>query len=227
MYHYTYQITNLINNKKYYGVRSSKCLPEEDTKYWGSGTIIKRAVKKYGIENFSKGIDKLFETRDKANLYEAEIVNEEWVEDKNTYNLGLGGCGGKIYIGENPFYGKKHTKQSIQKMSEAAKGRKVSEETRRKRSEAQKGKTINEETRRKISETKKGKKGKTPSEESRNKMSISSSKNWLVISPDGEEYNIRNLHKFCKENNLHTGNMHSVSVGRLKQCKGWTCKKID
>ena len=89
MYHYTYQITNLINNKIYYGVRSSKCTPEMDIKYSGSGIVIKLAIKKYGIEKFIKEIDKTFETRDEANLYEAVIVNEEWVESKDNYNLHL------------------------------------------------------------------------------------------------------------------------------------------
>jgi hypothetical protein len=45
------------------------------------------------------------------------------------------------YKGKNaPFYGKTHTKEARQKMSEAKKGRKHSTETRKKMSEAKKGK---------------------------------------------------------------------------------------
>ena len=130
MYYYTYQITNLINNKIYYGVRSSKCLPEEDINYLGSGTIIKRAVKKYGKENFSKKIDKIFETREEANLYEAEIVNEKWIEREDTYNLRIGGMNG---------YSWKMSEEVKIKISKSLKGRKFSEEHSRKISEAQIG----------------------------------------------------------------------------------------
>lgn len=70
----------------------------------------------------------------------------------------------------NPFYGRQHTDETKQKISEAMKGRpgpnkgrKFSEESRRKMSEAKKGKpsprkgaVLSEETKRKISESKKG-----------------------------------------------------------------------
>ena len=55
MNHYVYEITNLINGKKYIGKRSCKCPIEED-KYMGSGIYLKKDIKKYGISNFSKKI---------------------------------------------------------------------------------------------------------------------------------------------------------------------------
>ena len=55
---YIYEITNKINGKTYIGQR--KCpinkIPETDTKYMGSGLILKQAIEKYGIENFTKEI---------------------------------------------------------------------------------------------------------------------------------------------------------------------------
>ena len=54
----------------------------------------------------------------------------------------------------NPMYGKKHSVETINKMSEAHKN--ISEETRKKMSEAKKGKHVSEETRNKMSEAKKG-----------------------------------------------------------------------
>lgn len=52
---------------------------------------------------------------------------------------------------KNGMYGKHHSDETIEKMSEAHKGHEVSEETRRKMSEANKGHIVSEETRRKMS----------------------------------------------------------------------------
>jgi len=55
------------------------------------------------------------------------------------------------YIGEgNPFFGKTHTPETIEKIKAANKGRVVSEETRRKLSEAGKKRKHSEETKRKM-----------------------------------------------------------------------------
>ena len=85
--------------------------------------------------------------------------------------------------GENhPFYGKHHSEETKQKMSEAKKGEKhplygkqLSEETRRKMSEAKKGEKLSEETKGKISKSISGENhplyGKHHSEETKRKMS--------------------------------------------------------
>ena len=51
------------------------------------------------------------------------------------------------------------------------------------------------------------------------------SKNWIIITPTNNQFQVRNLHKFCKENNLDQGNLHKVSTGILKQHKGYRCIK--
>jgi hypothetical protein len=78
----------------------------------------------------------------------------------------------------NPFWGKKHTEETKQKMSKALKGkkrRKTSEETKQKMSEALKGKKHTVETKQKISETLKGQipwnKGKKHTVETKQKIS--------------------------------------------------------
>jgi len=87
-YHYFYKITNNLNNHFYYGVHSTDDLNDG---YMGSGTRLHYAYKKYGIENFTKEILKFFNTREEANEYEAEIVNEDLVNDDNCYNIIKGG----------------------------------------------------------------------------------------------------------------------------------------
>ena len=87
-YHYFYKITNNINNRFYYGIHSTDNL---DDGYMGSGLRLHYAFKKYGMENFTKEILKFFDTREECAMYEAEIVNENLINDSNCYNVMLGG----------------------------------------------------------------------------------------------------------------------------------------
>ena len=89
-YHYFYKITNLLNNKYYYGIHSTNDLNDH---YMGSGKRITAAIKKYGIENFSKEILKFFDSRLEMFEYEHLIVNEEILKDPQCYNLVIGGIG--------------------------------------------------------------------------------------------------------------------------------------
>lgn len=87
-YHYFYKITNTINNHFYYGIHSTNDLNDG---YMGSGSRLKIAIKKYGIENFNKEIIKFFNNREELAKYEAEIVTESLVHDPNCYNMIVGG----------------------------------------------------------------------------------------------------------------------------------------
>ena len=87
-YHYFYKITNTINNHFYYGIHSTNDLNDG---YMGSGSRLKIAIKKYGIENFSKEIIKFFNNREELAKYESEIVIESLVHDPNCYNMVVGG----------------------------------------------------------------------------------------------------------------------------------------
>lgn len=89
-YHYFYKITNNINGHFYYGVHNTDNL---DDGYMGSGTRLKIAYKKYGMENFSKEILKFFNNANEAFEYEMEIVTETLVKDNNCYNIQEGGKG--------------------------------------------------------------------------------------------------------------------------------------
>jgi hypothetical protein len=64
----------------------------------GSGKYLKYAQNKHGIENFTKEILHVFDTAEQMYAKEAEIVNEEFLAEENTYNLKIGGYGGFDYI---------------------------------------------------------------------------------------------------------------------------------
>ena len=87
-YHYFYKITNLLNNHFYYGIHSTDNLNDG---YFGSGQRLKMAIKLYGRENFKKEILKFFDSREKLSEYEALIVNENCVADRECYNMAIGG----------------------------------------------------------------------------------------------------------------------------------------
>lgn len=87
-YHYLYQITNLNNGKIYVGIHSTYNLNDG---YAGSGKIIKRAIEKNGEENFIKEIKSFYPNRVELAKAENEIVNEQFIDDEETYNLVLGG----------------------------------------------------------------------------------------------------------------------------------------
>lgn len=100
MKYYFYKTTNRINGKYYYGVHSSYTKSGEDS-YLGSGTLLQKAIKKYGKDNFKKEILKEFDTLEEAYRWEEEHVTEVEVRDPNCYNVrlgGLGGIGGSVYL---------------------------------------------------------------------------------------------------------------------------------
>lgn len=93
MNHYVYEITNLVNGKKYIGKRSCKCAIEED-KYIGSGILISKSIKKYGKENFRKDILEICNSEEMA--FEREkcwIKHYNAVESREFYNIKDGGEG--------------------------------------------------------------------------------------------------------------------------------------
>ncbi len=97
--HYTiYKITNLVNGKIYIGKHQTKNI---DDGYMGSGNCIKAAILKYGLDNFSKEILSYHDTEESMNLTEALLVNQEFVDSEDTYNLVIGGSGGWSYINNN------------------------------------------------------------------------------------------------------------------------------
>ena len=140
-----YKTTNLVNGKQYIG-RDSRNNPN----YLGSGVFLKRAINKYGKENFKK------EIIEECSSFEELIEREEyWLIYCNAgdnplfYNLQNCGKGvslkgeknpaygkGYLFTGEkNHFYGKKHSVETREKIKQKRKLQVFSEESRRKVSE--------------------------------------------------------------------------------------------
>ena len=91
MYYLIYETTNTITGKKYRGKHKTTDIHDG---YLGSGKYLKRAISKYGKEDFVKDIIFMAFTEDDLNWVERHIfVDAEWLSS-NTYNLKLGGEGG-------------------------------------------------------------------------------------------------------------------------------------
>jgi group I intron endonuclease len=135
-YFLIYKTTNNINGKIYIGKHKTKNFNDG---YLGSGILLKLAMEKYGIENFTREIIYICKTEEDMNLKEKEIITEEFIKDCNTYNIALGGQGGNLGDAVNQKIGitmskllkdKKKTPQHINVISLSKKGKKVSEETK-------------------------------------------------------------------------------------------------
>lgn len=91
--HYVYLITNKVNGMKYIGKRSCLC-PIEQDRYMGSGTLISKALKKYGRDNFSKEILFVGKTEEEAYQCERELIERyDAVKSREFYNIKEGGLG--------------------------------------------------------------------------------------------------------------------------------------
>lgn len=121
--------TNLINGMKYIGQRRYRNKSASEDKYLGSGTLLRKAIREFGENNFSKIVLKECDSRESLNIAEIEYIKQyDAVNNKDFYNLATGGEG---QIDPSP--------ELREKLRKAATGVKDSEETKRKKSEAHKG----------------------------------------------------------------------------------------
>lgn len=117
IYYTIYKTTNQINGKFYIGSHKTRDL---DDNYYGSGKYLKYAINKHGLDNFTKEILFIFDTPEEMYAMEAEIVNEDFLAEENTYNLKVGGFGGFDYINNNIDLGE-HRKSNMKKCNQVFK----------------------------------------------------------------------------------------------------------
>jgi hypothetical protein len=139
-----------------------------DDGYMGSGKYIRSAIAKHGIENFTKVILETFDTSEAMYAREKEVVTEEFLLREDVYNLRRGGFGGFEYINKYLDLTDRNTRNSRASRTKAAQTIKQLWETkwcdRDARSEdfilaartSFKGKTHTEESRNKIGAANKG-----------------------------------------------------------------------
>ena len=103
MKYIVYQTINKVNNKIYIGVHGTQHENIFDG-YIGCGVDIYRpasylnpktpfqcAVKKYGPKAFTRTTLQIFDNEENAYTLEAKLVNKEFVQRHDVYNLELGG----------------------------------------------------------------------------------------------------------------------------------------
>lgn len=180
-YFYMYKIINNHNGKFYIGVRSSKKKPEDD-KYMGSGKRLKDAYKCYGKNSFSKIVMEIFENSIDMFAKEAEIVNEEFVNDPMTYNMCLGGFGGDHWSYLENREDQINKRRETKKKSDTA--------------------LTVEQRKQKYSRTHWI--GRKHKESTLQKQSdIHSYWQYTCIDPSGKVHTFKSLRKFCTVNNLN------------------------
>jgi len=92
-YYFIYQTTNILTGKIYIGMHKSYDLSDG---YLGSGKLLKRAINKYGEENFKLEILCYCSDSESLSKLEAEILTLEFVDTNKEilYNISSGGWGG-------------------------------------------------------------------------------------------------------------------------------------
>lgn len=177
MYHYIYKTTCVITGRYYLGMHTSEDMNDS---YLGSGTILRKSIKKYGRENHIKEIICYCESRKTLQDKERELINESLLSDPLCMNLKIGGEGG----------GQKGVKRSVETVANMRKARQrllaqgwtMSQESINNMKAKNTGRTHRPETKQKMSESKKGRKLGPFTDEHKAKLSAARQKR--VISDE-------------------------------------------
>lgn len=203
---YVYKITNHCNGKQYVG-KTTRTIEQRFKDHMSnirSRTKLSNAVLKYGKQNF------VVELIDVAESVE-ELNNKEryWISMlQPEYNMTEGGDG--VYSSNqmrgrgNPFFGKRHTQETKNRISESKKRNPYipTEEHRKSASAKLKGRIPN----------------------NLNKLIAANktrAKTFYLIDPNGCSIVVTNLKQFCEERGLDQRNMSNMYAGKYKSSKGY------
>jgi group I intron endonuclease len=144
-----YKIVNALDGRMYIG-QSVNPAYRAKRHFWKNNGCVKlrRAIEKYGRDNFSFSV--LCWCEDKADANEVEELLISLGDTRaNGYNITPGGFGtgaGK----DNPFFGKSHTDELKARMSVSKLGKPMSSATRKKIANANRHRIITEATKEKL-----------------------------------------------------------------------------
>src|SRR5690606_10553343 len=85
-----YKTTNKLNGYIYIGVHATDNINDS---YMGSGRDIRKIIKQEGKDNFIKEILFVYNTEKEALDKERELVNFDFINRYDTYNIAVGGKG--------------------------------------------------------------------------------------------------------------------------------------
>ncbi len=101
MFYIVYETTNQKSGKYYIGVHKQAKDPWNEDGYYGSGNIILKISKAKRREMFFRETLYVFDNLDDAYIKEREIVTRDLIDNRNCYNLSIGGRGGNRERTEN------------------------------------------------------------------------------------------------------------------------------
>jgi len=211
-----YCIHSLSTGKKYIGQTIEK-MQRRVLRHFRTinETKISRAIQKYSKYDFVYGI--VEEVEDKNLLDERE---QYWIKYYDSIDNGF-----NIKEGGKCARGFKQSKSSIEKRRKKLIGRPLSEEHKQKLSKAHKGKVLSKETVDKMIAYRTGRKLTKSCKE---KISQSHSKNTYELkNKDGTILIIKNLAKFCRDNNFSQSYFSRILREERKTYKGWSIKILD
>jgi group I intron endonuclease len=209
-----YCIHNLTTGKKYIGQTVEK-LQRRILRHFRTinETKISRAIQKYSKYNFVYGI---LEEVENINLLDER--EKYWIQYYDTVNNGF-----NIKEGGKCSRGFKQSQSSIEKRRQKLLGKTLSEEHKQKLSKAHKGKVLSKET---VDKMIVYKTGRNLTESCKEKISKSHCKNTYELeNKNGMVLIIKNLAKFCRENNFSQSYFTRILKGERKTYKGWSIKK--
>lgn len=225
-----YQIKNVVNNKVYIGVTTGsieKRFKEHlyEAKRGSRRCKLYNAIRKHGKENFI--IEILCYCCSKEEMFNKEVeMIKELNSIENGYNMTEGGENpptnlGKIRIKHsewmkvnNPMFSdiaRKNHEKVINSIKWRSKRKEVLKKTKTPEARRKQGISISGEN--------------NPNK--RKEVADKKAKKYILLSPQGKEFQILNLNRFCKENNLNCANMILVAQGKRKQHKGWKCSYVN